>query len=124
MESILERLCAEHARHFGITPQALAVLQEQPWLGNVRQLRSVLVSAVSSIDHDTIDVGDLALSAASGLDRPISLDLEVVEAWAIRQALRRTQGNVSRAAPILGIARDTLGLKIKKYQINKDELQG
>jgi Nif-specific regulatory protein len=118
----LERLSVEWGRPFQITPEAVRRLQEYSWPGNVRQLRSVLENAVGSVDHDTIDTCHLAFSAAPGADVPLSLNLEELEAWAIRQALRRTEGNITHAARLLGIARDTLGIKIKKYQIRKDEL--
>jgi DNA-binding NtrC family response regulator len=44
-----------------------------------------------------------------------------VEAWAIRQVLRQTKGNVTQAANQLGIVRETLTNKMKKYGISKDE---
>jgi DNA-binding NtrC family response regulator len=47
------------------------------------------------------------------------LNLEELEAWAIRLALDSTHGNVSAAADILGIHRDTLANKVKKYQIRR-----
>jgi DNA-binding NtrC family response regulator len=43
-----------------------------------------------------------------------------VEATTIRHALRQTHSNLSQAAKVLGIHRDTLGLKLKKYEIDKD----
>ena len=52
---------------------------------------------------------------------PLSLKLEHVEAWAIRQVMEKTKGNVSRAAKILDIARETLATKLKKYGIAREE---
>ena len=55
-------------------------------------------------------------------DRPPSLDVDEIETWAIRRALRQTNGNVSQAAKLLGMSRDTLHTKIKKKGIDRDEL--
>ena len=52
--------------------------------------------------------------------RPRSLKLEDLERWAIRRALRRSQGTIIRAARLLGLNRDTLASKMKRYGINKD----
>jgi DNA-binding NtrC family response regulator len=48
-----------------------------------------------------------------------SLNLEELEAWAIRQALSATGNNVTRAARMLGIVRDTLANKMRRYEIEK-----
>ncbi len=53
---------------------------------------------------------------------PASLNIEELEAWAIRQALARTNGNNTKAAEMLGINRDTLIKKLKKYGINRKGL--
>ena len=45
---------------------------------------------------------------------PPSLDMDDIETWAIRKALRQTSGNVSHAAKLLGMSRDTLHTKLKK----------
>ncbi|MGL4422171.1 MAG: helix-turn-helix domain-containing protein [Gemmataceae bacterium] len=53
---------------------------------------------------------------------PPSLDVDELETWAIRRALRQTAGNVSRAAQVLGMSRDTLHTKLKKKGIDREEL--
>ena len=50
-----------------------------------------------------------------------TLNLEEMEIWAIGQALRQTKGNLTRAAGHLGVVRDTLTNKMKKYGISKPE---
>jgi two-component system response regulator HydG len=117
----LARLCVEYRRTVQLTDAALRRLQEFSWPGNVRQLRSVLETAVAMSAGDTIDADDLPLGPdrrkpATGL--PI-LNLEALEADAMRQALRHTDGNKAQAAKLLGIHRDTLLLKLRKYGIEK-----
>jgi Nif-specific regulatory protein len=122
VDYFLDRLSVEWGRMVELSPDALARLQEYTWPGNVRQLRSVLENAVALTDGGIIRADDLVLLPGSSVEKPGSLNLEELEAWAIRQALKRTKGNITQAAPLLGISRDTLTNKIKKYGISKDEV--
>jgi len=121
VEHFLAKLAVEYRRPVRLTPEAMERLRQYPWPGNVRQLRSVLEHAVAMSDGATIDAGDLHLftDALSSTEGP-SLNLKELEAWAIRQALKRTHGTVSQAAKMLGIHRDTLAAKMKEYKIEKN----
>ncbi|MFL5245148.1 MAG: sigma 54-interacting transcriptional regulator [Gemmataceae bacterium] len=124
VKHFLNRLTTEYRRPIHVTESALDRLQAYNWPGNVRQLRSVLEHAVAMTDGDTVDVDDLKLSGVSSEIPPKlpSLNLEELEASAICQALTETKGNLSQAAKALGIHRDTLSTKMKKYNIEKDGL--
>jgi two-component system response regulator HydG len=117
----LKKLAVEWGRQVKLSPSALERLQEYAWPGNVRQLRSVLENAVALSETETVEPEDLVLSSGPSPAEPPSLNLEELESWAVRQALRRTGGNISQAARMLGIVRDTLASKIKKYGIKKEE---
>jgi transcriptional regulator with GAF, ATPase, and Fis domain len=121
VDYFLTRLAVEWGRQVSLTDAALRRLQEYTWPGNVRQLRSVLENAVALSEADELGPEDLLLPAGAAANQPPSLNLEELEAWAIRQALRQTGSNRSQAARLLGIVRDTLINKIKKYGIEKDE---
>ncbi len=122
VEHFLDKFAAESGKRKRLAPEALQRLMEYSWPGNVRELRTVIESAVMMSDDDLIEAHDLWLQDAPiAADQPLSLNLEHVEAWAIRQAMQKTKGNVTRAAKVLGIARETLGLKLKKYQIAREE---
>jgi Nif-specific regulatory protein len=122
----LERLSIQCRRTFKLTPAAMKKLMAFPWPGNVRQLRAVLESAAVMSESDAIDAGDLPLGAVSepaqAADLPPSLDVDALETWAIRKALRQTHGNVSKAAQVLGMSRDTLHTKLKKKGIDRESL--
>jgi len=124
VEHFLCRLVHEYRRPVRLTDSARARLCAYAWPGNVRQLRSVLEIAIAMCDGITIDVPDLRLDiepiSAGDSDRPPSLNLEVLEAWAIRQAMRQSKGNVAQAARILDIHRETLTAKLRKYGIDKE----
>jgi two-component system, NtrC family, response regulator HydG len=123
VQHFLRMLVPEYRPQVRLTEAAMTRLREYSWPGNVRQLLLVLENAVVMSDGLTIDAHDLHLTSedANPPSGPASLNLEEVEASTIRHALRQTHGNLSQAAKVLGIHRDTLGLKLKKYEIDKDQ---
>jgi Nif-specific regulatory protein len=121
VEHFLGRLAGEYRRAVYLSPKALERLQEYHWPGNVRQLRSVLEYAVAMSDGPIVGPDDLHLlkdpSSSVVMPEELSLNLEELERWAIRQALLRTHGTIVQAAKLLNIHRDTLMAKMKKYGI-------
>jgi Nif-specific regulatory protein len=119
----LGRLSLEYRRPMKLSDAALQRLRDYSWPGNVRQLRSVLETALAMSDCDAIDADDLPLGPDRRQQSPglPTLKLEELECDAIRQALRQTEGNKAQAARLLGIHRDTLQLKLRKYGIEKEE---
>lgn len=130
----LAKVSAECRRNFKLTPAALRKLQSYAWPGNVRQLRAVIESAAVMSEADVLDADILPLGGLSEIasasshpataDMPPSLDMDEIETWAIRRALRQTGGNVSHAAKLLGVSRDTLHTKLKKKGIDREALAG
>ena len=112
---------AEYHREVDLSEGALQKLKTFTWPGNVRELRSVLETAVATVEGDLIHAGELRLQASNEApgEGPPSLNLEEMEEWAIRQVLKRTNGNNTKAAELLGINRDTLINKLRKYGINR-----
>ena len=128
----LAKVSAECRRNFKLTPAAMRKLQAHTWPGNVRQLRAAIESAAVMSENDTLDAESLPVVTtgeappSSGtnkaIDLPLSLDMDEIETWAIRRALKQTNGNVSHAAKLLGVSRDTLHTKIKKKAIDRDAI--
>jgi two-component system, NtrC family, response regulator HydG len=119
VEHFLEKLAVEWGRPVRLSAAAISRLREYAWPGNVRQLRSFLENVVALADKNLIEPQDLPLPHATSGGDPPTLKLDDLEAWAIQRALERTDGNITRAARILGIARDTLNAKMKKYEIRR-----
>jgi DNA-binding NtrC family response regulator len=122
VEHFLDRLCLEYRRRLSLSDAALERLQRYTWPGNVRQLRSVLETAVATTEGNVISARSLHLlneQPSAATEGPASLNLEEVEAWAIRHALAQTHGNNTQTAKLLGIHRDTLITKLKKYGIER-----
>jgi DNA-binding NtrC family response regulator len=113
---------------------ARAIVREYPWPGNVRELVNVLERAVLLCKEDVLLPEHMPIELPSaekrgaGLRRsagriemdlptgPVTLD--EVELALIEATLRRTRGNVSRAAVLLGISRGALRNKIEHHKIN------
>jgi len=108
------------------------------WPGNVRELRNVVERAVLLGAADEIQVEDLALGQKEREQRiletgpavsvgttgeihiqlpPWGIALEDVERQMIMAALEATDGNVSKAAPLLHLSRDTLRYRIRKHRL-------
>jgi len=104
-----------------LSPAALDTLARYDWPGNVRELRNVIEQAVLLARASTIDAADLSLSVASAQPaRPstapgASLDLAQVERELVREALERSEWNVTQAARLLGVSRDTLRYRMEKH---------
>jgi DNA-binding NtrC family response regulator len=114
-----ERLGKERLQ---ISAKSLGCLVNHDWPGNVRELENVVERAVALSTRDTIGLEDLPESLRKPARRGTAsawsgLTLAQVERLRIREALRETNGNKSRAARLLGIAPNTLWRKLKRYTI-------
>src|SRR5262249_15463881 len=101
------------------SPAAMKRLREYHWPGNVRQLRGVLDHAIAMGEGPVIQPKDLGFVELPAPDQPNTLAMGDVEAWAIRKALEQVDWNVTQAANILGIGRDTVGKKMQQYGITR-----
>jgi two-component system NtrC family response regulator len=94
-------------------PQALALIESYSWPGNVREMENCIKRAVIMADGPQITVDDLGLSEESLPDdtsEPINLRQIRDEAGykAVVKALARVDGNIAKAAEMLGISRPTM----------------
>jgi DNA-binding NtrC family response regulator len=99
-------------------PAAMQLLCDYSWPGNVRQLDHAVERAVLMAHGERIGPGDLGLQAArdGGPDFG-AMTLDEMERWAIRRALARTEGDISKTAQHLGISRAALYRRLEKYQM-------
>jgi len=100
---------------------AKSKLTEYHWPGNVRELKHTMERAVIMSETPTLQPDDFVFSAPnaqrrSGTDLGVStLNLDDIEQAAVRKALSKHGGNISRAADELGISRKALYRRIEKY---------
>jgi len=105
-----------------LSPDAIDAIDAHGWPGNVRELENRIKRAVIMADGKTVTAGDLDLQAGIVPDDdvlPINLRAarEVADRKAIRQAMSRTENNISGAAKLLGISRPTLYDLLKQYRL-------
>ena len=103
----------------GLSPGALAAINDWSWPGNVRELENRMKRAVIMADGKLITAEDLDLG--DGEEPPVPVNLkaarEEADRKAIRQALARTENNISSTAKLLGISRPTLYDLLKQYEL-------
>ena len=103
-----------------LSADALAAIDGYAWPGNVRELENRIKRAVIMADGKSVTADDLDLPGkAETAELPINLRAarETADRRAIRQALSRTDNNISGAAKLLGISRPTLYDLLKQYQL-------
>jgi Nif-specific regulatory protein len=122
VDYFLDKLAVEWRRRVRLTEGVLKRLQRYTWPGNVRQLRMVLEGAVAVSEGNLLNIRDVPLPEELSAGHPPSLNLEDLEAWAIRLALRQSGGTVAQAARLLGIARDTMINKMRRLEIDRDNI--
>ena len=98
-----------------LTEKAKEKLAEQPWYGNIRELEHTIEKAVIIAEGDTLDVADFTFPRAKEPELQPATTLEDMEYNMIRQAMDKHKGNLSMVATQLGISRQTLYNKIKRY---------
>ncbi|MDN5848662.1 MAG: PEP-CTERM-box response regulator transcription factor [Nitrococcus sp.] len=101
----------------GFSHDALVAIEAYDWPGNVRELENVLRRAVIMASHDSITAADLGLPYREVEASPLKLReaREQVERSTVARALGQTNGNLARAAELLGISRPTLYSLLSKY---------
>ena len=123
---LAERFIAQFAEKYhrpltGLDESAKAALEAARWNGNIRELQNVIEKAVILSEAKNLTAKDIQMdSSAKGLRMTgeagtIKAVSEAEEERLVRQAMDRTNGNISAAAKMLGVSRPTLYAKLKKY---------
>lgn len=136
-ESMLARLRKEYGRpQATLDRKALEAIASHPWPGNVRELFNCVQRAAMLAENNTISAQDLGLGAprAKGLQTtssdPDSLRFDFeqgvhtaneVEKRLMLQALEHTNGNVSKAARLIGMQRSSFRYRIERYNIKVEQ---
>jgi len=111
----------------GFSPEVMERFMTYPWPGNVRELENIIERAILLAPGNTLELSDLPPTLKADLFPPNALTPEgiasikeasrIVEKDLIERALRKTNGNRTRAAKILEISRPVLIAKIKAYNL-------
>ena len=131
-EHFLRRLCAE----YGLAPKRLApdargALQAYTWPGNVRELTNLMERVAVLIDSTSVTAADLAIRvegsppvpgvlAPRDVERSLRESVGDFERSQLVAALESAGGNLSRAAALLGIPRNTLRYRLERHRLRPD----
>ncbi len=100
-----------------LLPDAAMALYSQQWAGNIRELEHVIEKAVIMTDHDALSARDFDLPerilSTENNSEPVTI--EDMERVMISKAIKNCQGNLTLVAKQLGITRQTLYNKLKRY---------
>ena len=135
---ILEHNSEFHEMKY-FSSSAISYLAEQKWHGNIRELSSFvrMILQTTHKNKQEIDVSDIIKITASNatqkskmeqmnsvsLDKTLRENLAEVDKIKIEKTLYLNNGNVSKTAAILGISRETLHNKIRKYEIDAQQFR-
>jgi transcriptional regulator with GAF, ATPase, and Fis domain len=120
----------------GITPEALQVLKEYHWPGNIRELKNVIDRSASFCEKELIDIGDLpeylreksVVTTSPRIRGDIPFKdakeqwLESFEKDYLVDLLKRNNLNISKAAKQAGIDRKSVQRLLKKYNLNVKDI--
>lgn len=105
----------------GFAPDATEKLTAHIWPGNIRELQHTVEKAVIMADTEWVTADELLISRREGEEpgsRPATFStLEEMERSMVTEALKRHEGNLSAVAAQLGVTRQTLYNKLKKYNL-------
>ncbi|HEX4912702.1 MAG TPA: sigma-54 dependent transcriptional regulator [Vicinamibacterales bacterium] len=110
----------------GVSPTALAALQDYPWPGNVRELRNAVERAMLLAETSELDERHFPVLSTKAGEIPAAvglpsggINLEALERSLVVQALERAGWNQTRAAALLGLNRDQIRYRIEKFDLEK-----
>lgn len=107
-----------------LTEDAIFAIENHPWPGNVRELENCIKRAVIMADGNRIVAEDIGLGSVAPEGEELAFNLRVVREEAERRAvvkvLARVNGNIARAAELLGVSRPTLYDLMNRFGIRKD----
>jgi two-component system, NtrC family, response regulator HydG len=122
VQHFVEKFNADAGKHVsGAHPEALEILKNYDWPGNIRELRNSVERAVILCDGELVLRDHLPPDmAGKGPERqvfklPYGLTLDTVEKEYILGSLQRNGGNKARTAEILGVSEKTLYNKLNRY---------
>jgi two-component system, NtrC family, response regulator HydG len=119
VNAFVERLRERTGKRItGLSPDAMDRFMTYPWPGNVRELKSALEYAFVITEKGTVGLEQLPHPLVSEPSRHPSNPKEPEEKIALIEALRKSNGNQSEAARILGVNRVTVWNRMRKHGID------
>lgn len=114
----LARYCTIYGKpSMNLSADAQEKLKKHPWYGNIRELEHTVEKAVILSDSQTLDTPDFDFPCEKHVPFKEATTLKEMECNMIRETMNKHNGNLSIVANKLGISRQTLYNKIKRYKL-------
>jgi DNA-binding NtrC family response regulator len=110
-----------------IAADAMQLIRTYPWPGNVRELKNAIERAVLLSQSEVLSRRDFDMLATTAIEEPTfqlpagGIDIRDVERGFVEQALKRTRGNRTRAAKLLGMNRDQIRYRIEQFGLEEPQ---
>jgi two-component system NtrC family response regulator len=106
-----------------LLPEALAAIEAHPWPGNVRELQNCTKRAVIMAEGNVLRAADFGLAPGNGAGEVRTLKdvRDEAERDAVLRVLSRVNGNMSRAAELLGVSRPTLYDLLNRFGLKETQ---
>lgn len=115
-ERFIIRFCKQYDKPLvKLTDGAREKLMHHPWYGNIRELEHAIEKAIIICDSELLPAELFQLPKRTDMPEATASTLEEMEMQMIRKTLDKCGGNLSAVAAQLGITRQTLYNKMKKY---------
>lgn len=124
---LVEHFLANYTRKYQkprlrVKAEAMQELQAYSWPGNIRELRHAVERAVILTESEELEISDFIPQppqpeGQQPTEELHTYNLAAIERWAVRKALAKHAGNISRAAEELGLTRAALYRRIAKYDL-------
>jgi two-component system NtrC family response regulator len=120
--TLLAKCCDQQGRALVFSDDANAAIEAYSWPGNVRELENKIKGAVIMADGKQVTGADLGIASVESEAESLNLRevRRLAESKAIRVALMKTFGKISRAAELLGVTRPTLYDLLNKYDLSAE----
>ncbi|KJZ13602.1 hypothetical protein TW85_12940 [Marinomonas sp. S3726] len=129
----IESICSEQGKPLlTLTKECESAILAYPWPGNVRQLKNTLLRAISMLDHEQIELEDLALPQYQQATQMQALELAEFEG-SLEQAMKQFESQLLKSlypsypssrllAKKLGLSHTAIANKLKEHGITKGKL--
>ncbi|MDQ7788248.1 MAG: sigma-54 dependent transcriptional regulator [Thermodesulfovibrionales bacterium] len=117
----MKEFCIRENKSISVSSDAMEILRDYYWPGNVRQLRNIIERAVVLASGQTLTIRDLPNEILSTYnhkpDNNSMRSLKEMEIQAVRNAIHECQGNKSKAARMLGISRKAFYKRLRELSV-------
>lgn len=118
VEHFLKTYCKKYQKEgIRIPEYVIKKLQDYQWPGNIRELQHAIERSVIMSDGGELQSGDFLFLIQDESSSPTidNYNLEGLEEWAVKNAIKKHRGNISHAAKELGLSRGAMYRRMEKY---------